>query len=438
MKFGFGRANRTKLFEELARYNARLRGLLDTNDESTALKESRKYIKKSAVKRGLWKLWQHAASLHDLIDQAWCCKCKGLHRACLLLHHETDFECIEFSICFLYAPSLINSPCPWSWKEMSAQHMDNNIPGENITLVVPQISRSEASLPKPPLKSSMRNASLSALPSRPKVNWASQSLPSVTAESSHQSTRPAVITDLCSTLATYDPASSASSVYGLLEGDKDSYVLRQGAKKKPPGKVYQTVSLESLLNRKSGFLLDRRQRYKIASILASSHLQLYPSPWLHTHWSKKDIVFDVDPQDTRGIQIDQPYMLRAVCTQPANPASSYASSDRSLATLGILLIELCFGTALEDHEMRRQYHSSDGEQVAAPDLAAALDLAVALEWSQLVRGEAGETYADAVNWCLRGQMAGSKDDKWREELFANVVRPLQSCHEQMYPMNRNE
>ena len=436
VKFGFGRANRAKLFEEFARYNARLRGLLDTNDESTALKESRKYIKKSSVKRGLWKLWQHAANLHDLIGRAWSCKCKGLHRACLLLRHETNVEHIEFSICFLYAPSLTNSTCPWSWKEMSAQHMDNNLPGENITLVVPQVSRSEAWLPKPPLKSSMRNTSLSALPSRPKVNWTN--LPSVTAESSRQSTRPAVITDLCSTLATYDPASSASSIYGLLEGDQDSYVLRQGAKRKPPGQVYQTVSLESLLNRRSGFLLDRRQRYKIASILASSHLQLYPSPWLHTHWSKKDIIFDMDPQDTRGIQIDRPYILRAVFTQATDPASSYASSDRSLATLGILLIELCFGTALEDHEMRQQYHSSNGEQVAAPDLAAALDLAVALEWSQSVYGEAGETYADAVNWCLRGQMAGFKNDKWREELFANVVRPLQSCHEQMYPTSRDE
>lgn len=321
---------------------------------------------------------------------------------------------------------------------MSAQHINNKVSGGNITLLVPQVSKSEVSLqvPKPPLKSSMRNPSLSALPSRPKVNWTNS--PSATAESSHQSTRPAVITDLCSTLATCDPDSSASSVYGLLEGEEDSYVLRHGAKRKPPGQVHQTVSLESLLNKDSDLLLDRRQRYKVAYILASSHLQLYPSPWLHTHWSKKDIIFDIDPQDTRGIQIDQPYMLRAVSAQTADPASSYASSDRSLATLGILLIELCFGTALEDHEMRRQYHSSDGEQVAAPNLAAALDLAVALEWSQSVHGEAGATYADAVNWCLRGQMAGSKDDKWREELFANVVRPLQSCHEQMYPMSRSE
>lgn len=57
---------------------------------------------------------------------------------------------------------------------------------------------------------------------------------------------------------------------------------------------------------------------------------------------------------------------------------------------------------------------------------------MALEWAGFVYGEAGETYADAVDWCLRGQFPGTKDDKWREELFENVVRPLQSCHEKMH------
>ena len=109
----------------------------------------------------------------------------------------------------------------------------------------------------------------------------------------------------------------------------------------------------------------------------------------------------------------------------------YASSDRLLQTLGILLIELCFGAALETHEMRRQYQSSTNQGAANADLAAALDLAVALEWSQSVGGEAGESYADAVQWCLRAQSLGPKDDKWREDLFANVVTPLQYCYEQL-------
>lgn len=433
VKFGIGRTNRAKLFEEFARYNARLRELLDTNDKSAALKQSRQHIKNSAVKKILCKFWRHAASLHDLLGQAWCCQCKNLHRACLLLHHETNVERIQFGICFLYASSLVNNPCPWSWKEMNAQHIDRNVLGENMTLVVPQVSKSEERVPKPSLKSSMQNPNVTPFSSRPKVNWTNPA--SLSAESAHQTTGGTVITDLCSTIATCDPA---SNIFGLLEGDEDSYVLQRGAKRKPPGEAHQTVSLESLLNKTSGLLLDRRQRYQIAFTLASSHLQLYPSPWLHSHWSKKDIVFNIDPQDPTSIQIDQPYMLHPVSTQSSKSTSAYASSDRSLPTLGILLIELCFGTALEDHELSRQYDSPTGDQTATPNLAAALDLAAALEWSGSVGGEAGEMYADAVNWCLRGQAAGAKDDRWRQELFANVVRPLQSCLEQLHPTSREE
>ena len=61
-----------------------------------------------------------------------------------------------------------------------------------------------------------------------------------------------MITDLCSTISSCDPA---SDIFGLLEGDEDSYVLQRGAETRPPVKAYQTVSLESLLNKSSGFFV---------------------------------------------------------------------------------------------------------------------------------------------------------------------------------------
>lgn len=421
MKFGFGRANRAKLFEEFARYNARLRELLDTNDRSATLKQSRLQLKNSAVKKVFWKLWRHAASLHEILSQAWCCQCKHLHLACLALHHESNIEHIEFSICFLYSPSLTAEGCPWSSKDVNAQHVNRD---GGVSLVATQDSVAQPSAPTVSSKSSIRKPNLPPLPSRHKVSWAN---PPSAADSTPQATEPTVITDLCSTISTCDPA---NNVFGLLEGDEDSYVLQNGAKTKPFGGAYKMVSLESLMNGSSGLKMDRRQRYQIAFTLASSHLQLYPSPWLHSHWSKKNIIFNVNTLNLYLHDLD-PYMLRAVSTQTATSPTSYASSDRALATLGILLIELCFGTPLEDHEMRRQYDSSREQQAASPDLEAALDLAVALEWAQFVRGEAGETYADAVNWCLRGRSVSARDGKWRQELFANVVRPLQFCYEQL-------
>ena len=111
----------------------------------------------------------------------------------------------------------------------------------------------------------------------------------------------------------------------------------------------------------------------------------------------------------------------------------YASSDRLLPTLGILLIELCFGETLESQNLRRQYSETvKSAPNASADLDAALDLAAALVWSQSVAGEAGPAYHDAVQWCLRAQSSGAKDQQWRQELFDNVVAPLRSCHQQLH------
>ena len=432
LKFGFNGAHRANCLEEIAHYNARLRELLDIDDLSQKTKQSRQYIKSSAVKRVLWKYWRHAARLYELLGQAWCCQCKSLHRACLLLHHETNVERIDFSICFLYAASQVNSNCPWSWKEILAQHIDHTASSGDTTLAVPQRLESTAPVSKSSLKASKRNDSLMNLPSRPKVSWTN--LPSSVAESTRQTAEPAVITDLCSVIATSKPV---EDIFGQLKGDEESYIIRRGEKTKPLGEAYRTVSLERLLKKDSEFRLNRRQRYRIAYTIASSHLQLYPSPWLHPHWSKKDIIFNLDPQDTNSILLDQPFILHAFSAQKSTPAAPSASKDHSLPTLGILLIELCFGSALEDQEMRRQCHSEDGQQPETPEYAAAMDLTVALEWSESVAGEAGERYADAVKWCLNERSKAVKDDKWREELFANVVRPLQSCHE-LHSMTRDD
>ena len=60
VKFGFGRATRQKLFDDFARYNGRLRELLDTSDRSTALKQSREQTKKSVFKKAVCRLWRQA------------------------------------------------------------------------------------------------------------------------------------------------------------------------------------------------------------------------------------------------------------------------------------------------------------------------------------------------------------------------------------------
>lgn len=94
-----------------------------------------------------------------------------------------------------------------------------------------------------------------------------------------------------------------------------------------------------------------------------------------------------------------------------------------------MLLELCFGIALEDHETR-QKDSASGQ---APNPY--LDLAAALEWCPRAVEEAGPEFADAILWCLynmpRNGEAYGKLERWREELFVKVVEPLQYCHDQL-------
>ena len=429
IKFGFGRANRTKLFEEFSRSNGRLRELLDTNDNSVALRQSRDHLKKSMVNKASWKLWRHAAALHKLLQQAWSCHCKHMHRIYLLLQAHANCERTEYGIFFFYTRKVIPS-LPWTGINVKAQRIRSPISDGEVTIQVPQGSRQPliSPTPQPSLRSALRKSNASTLNSRPKVNWNASSIQS-NLISTNQSLRTVSITDICSSIA---KCKIVDEDLGVLEDDQsdDQYLLR--SQKILVERPQDSVTLEMLLKGTGGMRLDRRQRYKLAYTLVSSHLELYLSPWLSSHWSKNDIAF-VNDQDRPGLRLDQPYIVHDVEQTNTHQGTAYVASDRLLQTLGILLIELCFGTALEDHEMRKQYSADNEGRASNPDLVAALDLAVALEWSRSVGGEAGDLYSDAVQWCLRGQVAGARDDKWREELFSNVVLPLRSCHDQLYP-----
>ena len=64
------------------------------------------------------------------------------------------------------------------------------------------------------------------------------------------------IINLCSTIATCDPA---KDILDLLKGDEDLSVLQRRASTRSNREAYQTVTHESLLNKTSRPLIDRRQ-----------------------------------------------------------------------------------------------------------------------------------------------------------------------------------
>jgi hypothetical protein len=178
------------------------------------------------------------------------------------------------------------------------------------------------------------------------------------------------------------------------------------------------VSLDHLLSTSGRTRIGRRQRYHIALTLASSYCRLGYSPWIEHQWSKSDILFPCKSDGTVEVHTVEPYVSRTF-----HEVEQTEKRPVALGKLGIILLELCFGQLLQDNQIRSRLPLGDEYTKET------LDIAAALQWSALVEEEAGEKFANAVNWCLSpGRVAAGKNT-WRRELWQNVVAPLESIQQ---------
>ncbi|KAK3390305.1 hypothetical protein B0H63DRAFT_538556 [Podospora didyma] len=170
-----------------------------------------------------------------------------------------------------------------------------------------------------------------------------------------------------------------------------------------------------------GANITRKQRYLLSLILAPSFVQLLDTPWMHVTWKKADIFFLQDASSPNRFGLDQPHLSH--CESLDKPPETgnvpnLRSLGQSLDQLGIVLLELCFGKALEDQACRKQWGGGryDTERSGFDTLAAR-------EWMDEVEGEAGLEYFEAVSWCLRGRI--TREQQWRHDMLRCVVEPLQ-------------
>ncbi|THW33181.1 hypothetical protein D6D22_09240 [Aureobasidium pullulans] len=180
------------------------------------------------------------------------------------------------------------------------------------------------------------------------------------------------------------------------------------------------MSLGALLNIGPG-KPGRKERYEIALVLASSHLQLHSSPWLEAGWSNSS-VFLVENEKPC---FDQPYLRRNSASN-STPVP-YTGFDLPFATLGVILLEVCFGLTLDDSPYRAKHLSPDGSTNPAQDREAAW------EWAKNMVGESGQEYARAVQWCLEKWRVREDDPGWRAEFHSNVVEVLETAYKKTWP-----
>jgi hypothetical protein len=176
-----------------------------------------------------------------------------------------------------------------------------------------------------------------------------------------------------------------------------------------------------------GLRLSRLERYKLASILASSLLQLQTAPWLVDDLEKRKIMFY---RQGSKVLIERPYMnfsfkstKTKTCedfTAPTAPRSNLIAVKTSLSNLGILLLELCFWQTIESIELRKGYLEPNGQPNQFTNYMAAQ------EWAQLVDDE-GPELAPIIRSCSYSfpVKADWSDKRLVQAAYASIVEPLE-------------
>lgn len=228
------------------------------------------------------------------------------------------------------------------------------------------------------------------------------------------------IIDLCSTIA---GCQSTSHCLGLLKDNENQYSVFPILKPQAGADVQELTTLEAILSKTFPVTLTRRERYFIALALASSHLQLHTTPWLGCQWKKNDVFVIRDMNNPSQILIEQLYISRNFVPSSAGTLSAPVCGDFSFSTLGIMLLELCFGIPFESYTFRQQF------ALTSPSLQPILDHAVANQWCNSASAETGPEYAGAVRWCL--DQTYSRKAQWRQDFVQEVIEPIRSCYSQL-------
>ncbi|KAL9576250.1 MAG: hypothetical protein Q9212_007258 [Teloschistes hypoglaucus] len=170
---------------------------------------------------------------------------------------------------------------------------------------------------------------------------------------------------------------------------------------------------------------------RIAITLASSVIQLDGTGWLKSHWSSQDIIFPLPEvsKDDGQHEINHSHPYATSNFNPHNPSTDAQTSTinpstlvdcGALVALGVTLVELCFGRAIE--QLRKPQDDCANAAMTRWNTACRLQ--------NYVYSERGEKYGSVVKRCLEGRFdvaSNSLEDEDLQQAVVNlVVVPLQT------------
>lgn len=411
IRFSVGEGVRGDLFVLLKKCNERLEKLLHSSDRVAALETATtgpvKHI--SILESAFRKVSQKSDSLFRALNNAWQCSCQQFHLANLRMEHRT-LTGVYFEILLSFSAPSKRIDMSWCWRAIRCGDIPGCSSAQKTTDAVKSghtcqpttLTTLAPKTPKTPKLSRQKTVSFGG----PVI-----SVPQIETDVPiDRNVR------LCQLLSN----EKFGECMGIIGHNDDTFHIhpftRQGE-----DKARSSVTLDHMLSQDFEGHISRRERYSIALLVASSVGQLASTPWLRNTLCKEDIIFfplyDDQCQDLYG----EPFIQQDFSDGRKVLTSSDPSTDEyNFYSLGILLLELCFGSRLEDHPLRKKYPATSD-----PVAMHAFDVMAALDWSRRVSDEAGNGYATAVKWCFMS--ATAKGKSWRGEIIGNVVQPLETC-----------
>ncbi|KGO69637.1 hypothetical protein PEX1_091460 [Penicillium expansum] len=442
VKHSFSTKKRNKVIEDLRHWNEDLRRSVE-KPELPAEDDSGKvqYLKRRFNIERCNSIRQCLSSLHRALEFAFRCACSPPHQAAI----DLDWEAIEsnaaktFKVALSYGTNSQPPQLPDLWRKLhitphAPSKVASSVPGLLTPLPTPAIASPLSSPLYSSFRSKMSNVKfrlLSRTPSPPQTPPVLLTAP--TAVSTTASTE---ISSLC-----HSTECNQSTLTGFLKDPDEDQGRQFSLDYSQPdfSKIIKAVPLKSLLSsyeqsaqRQTPYIsLSTKHRYGIAASTAWSVLHLSGSPWLGHHWDEKQANIFLE-KNQGGREILSRYPCASYTFLPPTSPEQLVATDfdhlipnKTVFTLGILLIELCINKSFA--ECRQT-----GESVTPASLLD--DYKAALSKLNEVYRVAGDSYGYATERCVKFAFQGPDSyqdftfSKFRQQFYDAVVAPVQATY----------
>ncbi|SMQ50336.1 unnamed protein product [Zymoseptoria tritici ST99CH_1A5] len=242
------------------------------------------------------------------------------------------------------------------------------------------------------------------------------------------------IRDLCEIMDNLSTAPCGGCV-GYMTDDQSRHGLYTPETRLIDQKLFSVGRLSDCLGQQRKQNLTGADARRLALSLATGMLQLHSTPWLQSSWGKSDIML-ISKQDKilsqhAFISQDSSSARKTLPASPATGALAMIIKNRTLFSLGLMLIELCMGKSMEDLH-RADERNPDGTISEFSDLLTAERLLN----KQTISESFGKRWSDVVRRCIRCEVdeteSSLEDAGFRKAVYNKILMELEEEHRQFF------